>query len=81
MAPRSRRLKPSGLGAGLGTIRARFTLKPSRPYTRAALSRSYPADAWLAALAMSLDYEITTFDRGFKSFRGLRLRLLSMADK
>jgi len=32
-------------------------------------------------LAMSLDYEITTFDRGFKSFRGLRLRLLSMADK
>jgi len=38
-------------------------------------------DAWLAALAMSLDYEITTFDRGFKSFRGLRLRLLSMADK
>ena len=28
-------------------------------------------DAWLAALAMSLDYRITTFDRGFKSFRGL----------
>ncbi len=34
--------------------------------------------AWLAALAMSLDYEITTFDRGFKSFRGLRLRLLEI---
>jgi uncharacterized protein len=33
-------------------------------------------DAWLAALAMSLDYEITTFDRGFRSFRGLKLRLL-----
>jgi predicted nucleic acid-binding protein len=33
-------------------------------------------DAWLAALAMALDYEVTTFDRGFKSFRGLRLRLL-----
>ena len=35
-------------------------------------------DAWLAALAMSLDYEITTFDRGFKSFRGLRVRLLEI---
>jgi predicted nucleic acid-binding protein len=38
-------------------------------------------DAWLAALAVSLDYEMTTFDRGFKSFRGLRLRLLTMPDK
>jgi len=28
------------------------------------------ADAWLAALAMSLDYEVTTFARGFESFRG-----------
>lgn len=35
-------------------------------------------DAWLAALAMSLDCEIATFDRGFKSFRGLKLRLLTM---
>jgi toxin-antitoxin system PIN domain toxin len=34
-------------------------------------------DAWLAALALSLDYEMTTFDRGFKSFRGLKLRLLT----
>jgi toxin-antitoxin system PIN domain toxin len=34
-------------------------------------------DAWLAALALSLDYEMTTFDRGFKSFRGLRVRLLT----
>jgi len=33
-------------------------------------------DAWLAALALSLDYEMATFDRGFKSFRGLKLRLL-----
>ena len=32
--------------------------------------------AWLAALALSLDYEVTTFDRGFRSFRGLRVRLL-----
>lgn len=35
------------------------------------------ADAWLAALALSLDYELVTFDRGFRSFRGLRLRLLA----
>jgi len=38
-------------------------------------------DAWLAALAMSLDYEMTTFDRGFKSFRDLKLRLLEMPDR
>jgi predicted nucleic acid-binding protein len=38
-------------------------------------------DAWLAALAISLDYEMTTFDRGFKSFRGLKLRLLEMPDR
>jgi uncharacterized protein len=38
-------------------------------------------DAWLAALAMSFDYEVTTFDRGFKSFRGLRLRLLAIPDR
>jgi hypothetical protein len=35
----------------------------------------------LAALAISLDYEFTTFDRGFKSFRGLKLRLLEMPDR
>ena len=35
-------------------------------------------DAWLAALAISLDYEMTTFDRGFTSFRGLKLRLLEI---
>ena len=34
-------------------------------------------DAWLATLALSLDYEVTTFDRGFRSFRGLRVRLLT----
>jgi uncharacterized protein len=38
-------------------------------------------DAWLAALAMSLDYEVTTFDRGFKSFRGLKLHLLEIPDR
>jgi toxin-antitoxin system PIN domain toxin len=38
-------------------------------------------DAWLAALALALDYEMTTFDRGFRSFRGLKVRLLSMAQK
>jgi toxin-antitoxin system PIN domain toxin len=36
------------------------------------------ADAWLAALAASLDYDMTTFDRGFKSFHGLKLRLLQL---
>ncbi|MBS0366209.1 MAG: VapC toxin family PIN domain ribonuclease [Proteobacteria bacterium] len=35
-------------------------------------------DAWLAALAVSLDYEMATFDRGFRSFRGLRLQLLQV---
>jgi hypothetical protein len=30
------------------------------------------ADAWLAALVVSLDYEVTTFDRG------LKLRLLEL---
>lgn len=38
-------------------------------------------DAWLAALAMSLDYELTTFDRGFKLFRGLKLHLLEIPDR
>jgi len=36
------------------------------------------SDAWLAALAQSLNYELTTFDRGFKSFTGLRMRLLTL---
>jgi toxin-antitoxin system PIN domain toxin len=36
------------------------------------------ADAWLAALAQSLDYELATFDRGFRSFSGLSLRLLAL---
>ena len=38
-------------------------------------------DAWLAALALSLDYEMATFDRGFKSFRGLKLRLLNALEE
>lgn len=33
-------------------------------------------DAWLAALALSLDCEMVTFDRGFQSFAGLQLKLL-----
>lgn len=35
-------------------------------------------DAWLAALAQSLDYDLTTFDRGFQSFGGLKLQLLTV---
>ena len=36
-------------------------------------------DAWLAALAQATDCEMTTFDKGFRSFANLRLRLLSPA--
>jgi predicted nucleic acid-binding protein len=34
-------------------------------------------DAWLAALAQAHDCEIVTFDRGFRSFSKLKLRLLA----
>lgn len=33
-------------------------------------------DAWLAALAMALDCDMVTFDRGFRAFSKLKLRLL-----
>ena len=33
-------------------------------------------DAWLAALARSYDCEMVTFDRGFRSFAKVKLRLL-----
>lgn len=33
-------------------------------------------DAWLAALAQACDAEMVTFDRGFRSFPKLKLRLL-----
>ena len=33
-------------------------------------------DAWLAALAQAYDCEMVTFDRGFRSFSKLKLRLL-----
>jgi predicted nucleic acid-binding protein len=35
-------------------------------------------DAWLAALARSLDHELVTFDRGFKWFDGLKLSVLKI---
>ena len=35
-------------------------------------------DAWLAALARSLDHDVVTFDRGFKSFEGIKLNLLQL---
>jgi toxin-antitoxin system PIN domain toxin len=35
-------------------------------------------DAWLAALARSLDHDLVTFDRGFKSFDGIKLSLLNI---
>jgi toxin-antitoxin system PIN domain toxin len=37
-------------------------------------------DAWLAALAQSTDCEMVTFDRGFRSFAKLNLRLLRPAE-
>jgi toxin-antitoxin system PIN domain toxin len=36
-------------------------------------------DAWLAALAQTRNCEMVTFDRGFRSFSKLRLRLLASA--
>lgn len=35
-------------------------------------------DAWLAALAQALECEMVTFDRGFRSFAKLKLRLLEV---
>jgi len=35
-------------------------------------------NAWLAALARSLDHDLVTFDRGFKSFEGIKLSLLNI---
>jgi toxin-antitoxin system PIN domain toxin len=46
--------------------------------THRPLTPSLWSDAWLAALAQSLHCELTTFDRGFKSFNGLRMRLLTL---
>lgn len=36
-------------------------------------------DAWLAALAQATGCELVTFDRGFRAFRQLRLRVLGSA--
>jgi predicted nucleic acid-binding protein len=36
-------------------------------------------DAWLAALAQATDCEMATFDKGFRSFAKLKLRLLLTA--
>jgi toxin-antitoxin system PIN domain toxin len=36
-------------------------------------------DAWLAALAQAHDVEVVTFDRGFRSYSKLKLRLLQPA--
>ena len=36
-------------------------------------------DAWLATLAQAHDCEMVTFDRGFRSFSKLNLRLLELA--
>jgi uncharacterized protein len=41
-----------------------------------AISANLWTDAWLAAMALSLDSEMVSFDRGFRSFEGLHLTLL-----
>ncbi len=51
---------------------------------RACIARREPSpnlwtDAWLAALALAHDCEMVTFDRGFRSFPRLKLRLLDPA--
>ena len=70
-------------------IRGRFTLKRSRPFMSHALLRLYPAVSprrtfgptqCLLQWRYSLDYEMATFHRGFKSFYGLKLRLLTVPD-
>ncbi len=35
-------------------------------------------DAWLAALAQTLDKELVSFDRGFRAYRNLLLKLLAL---
>jgi len=35
-------------------------------------------DAWVAGLAQASACEMVTFDRGFRSFKGLKLRLLTL---
>ena len=37
------------------------------------------ADAWLGALARSFEFELVTFDRGFKAFDGINLSLLKIS--
>ena len=51
-------------------------------FWRANIARREPSpdlwtDAWLAALAQATDCEMTTFDRGFRSFANLKLNLLA----
>lgn len=51
---------------------------------RANIARREPSpdlwtDAWLAALAQSTESKMATFDRGFRSFAKLKLRLLTPA--
>jgi hypothetical protein len=44
------------------------------------LGRLTSRQAGLAALAQSLDYDLITFDGGFRSFEGLKLQLLTVTD-
>jgi uncharacterized protein len=52
------------------------TQHPRMLVARRATSPNLWTDAWLAALALSLDCEMVSFDRDFWSFTGLHLNLL-----
>lgn len=84
-------LRPEGAWNAVGNLLddPRISLVDQVPQThakhwRANIAKREPtpdlwADAWLAALAQSTDCEMVTFDRGFRSFAKLKLRLLSSA--
>jgi toxin-antitoxin system PIN domain toxin len=87
----SGRLRPEQAWDAVGKLidDPRITLVDQLPQThakhwRANIAKREPTpdlwtDAWLAALAQSTDCEMVTFDRGFRSFAKLKLRLLSPA--
>jgi len=63
---------PASVAPRAGAVAALARIKHETRFTSFVSSRE-PApnlwtDAWLAALAMALDYAMTTFDRGFTRF-------------
>lgn len=60
----------------LGTVPAEHESHWHTNVSRRDPSPDLWTDAWLAALAQAYDCEMVTFDRGFRSFSKLKLRLL-----